>query len=113
MTYPTFCTGRSERILHVCVSVECGWRCDGDRRWRTVCEDRVRPLRVVASAPLIDVHLGFQEAVEDLAIDAFIAEYAIEGLAGAIRPSRPFHVAIDHGFGDREPQQLGRLPFYF
>lgn len=44
--------------------------------------------------------------------EAFIAEYAIEGRAGAIRPSRPIHVAMDHGFGDREPQQLGKLPCY-
>ena len=72
----------------------------------------MRPSRVVASAPLLDDHLGFPEAVEDLAIEAFIAEYAIEGRAGAIRPSRPIHVAMDHGFGDREPQQLGKLPCY-
>jgi hypothetical protein len=37
-------------------------------------------------APLFDDHLGFPEAVEDLAIEAFISELAIEGLAVAVLP---------------------------
>ena len=67
----------------------------------------MRPSRVVASAPLLDDHLGFPEAVEDLATEAFIGEYAIEGRTGAIRQRRPIHVTIDRVTGDREPERLG------
>ena len=86
VAWPIFCTRRSERRLHVCGSVECGRWCDGDGRWRTVSEGRVRPSRVVVDAPLFDDHLGFLKAVEDLAIEAFIPELAVEGLAVAVLP---------------------------
>ena len=98
--------------MHVCASVECGWRSDGDGRWRTVSEGGARPSRVVVNVPLLDGHPDVRPAAEDLAFEVFIAEFAIEGLAAAILPSRPIYVAIDHGFGDWEPLQLGKLPFY-
>ena len=98
--------------MNVCGSVECGWRCDGDGRWRAVSKGVVRPSRVVENAPLLDGHPGLPQAVEDLAFEVFIAEFAIEGIAVAILPSRPIHVAIDHGFGDWELLQLGKLPLY-
>jgi hypothetical protein len=43
-------------------------------------------LCVVVDAPVLDDHLGLSEAVEDLAIEAFIPELAIEGLAVAVLP---------------------------
>ena len=44
------------------------------------------PSRVVVDAPLLDDNLGFPEAVEDLAIQQFVPELAVEGLAVAILP---------------------------
>ena len=45
------CYNRSnERLLHVCGSVECGWRCDGDGCWRTESEGRMRSLCIVMDA---------------------------------------------------------------
>ena len=72
----------------------------------------MRPSRVVENAPLLDGHPGLPQTLEDLAFGVFIAEFAIVGLPVAILPSRPIHVAIDHGFGDWELLQLGKLPFY-
>jgi hypothetical protein len=46
----------------------------------------MRPLGVVVDAPALDDRLGFPEAVEDLAIEQFIPEFAIEGLAVAVLP---------------------------
>jgi hypothetical protein len=43
-------------------------------------------LCVVVDAPGLDYHLSFLETVEDLAIQAFIPELAIEGLAVAVLP---------------------------
>jgi hypothetical protein len=46
----------------------------------------VRPTYVVMDAPLLDDDFRFLEAVDDLAIEAFIPELAVEGLAVAILP---------------------------
>ena len=46
----------------------------------------MRSLCIVMDAPLFDDRLGFLEAVEDLAIEAFIPELAVEGLAVAVLP---------------------------
>jgi hypothetical protein len=46
----------------------------------------VWPSRVVVDAPLLDDNLGFPEAIKDLAIEAFIPELAVEGLAVAVFP---------------------------
>ena len=46
----------------------------------------MRPSCIVVDAPLFDDRLGFLEAVEDLAIEAFIPELAVEGLAVAVLP---------------------------
>ena len=45
----------------------------------------MRPSCIVMDAPLFDDRLG-REAVEDLAIEAFIPELAVEGLAVAVLP---------------------------
>lgn len=42
--------------------------------------------RVVVLAPLLDDDCGLLQAVEDFAVEAFVAELAIEGLAVAILP---------------------------
>jgi hypothetical protein len=41
---------------------------------------------VVVTAPLLDEHLCFSEAVEDLAIEQLVPKLAVEGLAVAILP---------------------------
>ncbi len=46
----------------------------------------MRPSGVVVDALLLDNDLSFLEALEYLAIEAFIPELAIEGLAVAILP---------------------------
>ena len=38
--------------------------------------------------PLLDDHLGFPEAVEDLAIEAFVPELAVERFTKAVLPWR-------------------------
>ena len=43
-------------------------------------------LCIVVDAPLLDNNLGFLEAVKDLAIQQFVPELAVEGLAVAILP---------------------------
>ena len=70
--------------MHVWLSVECWREWDGDRSRRTVAKRRMWALCVVVDAPVLDDHLGLPEAVEDLAIEAFIPELAIEGLAVAV-----------------------------
>jgi hypothetical protein len=37
-------------------------------------------------APLFDDRLGFLEAVEDLAVQQFVSELAVEGLAVTVLP---------------------------
>lgn len=37
-------------------------------------------------APLLDDDLGFPEAVKDLAVQKFVPELAVEGLAVAVLP---------------------------
>jgi hypothetical protein len=46
----------------------------------------VRPAFVVVNAPLLDGDLGFAQGVVDLAIQAFVAELAVEAFAVAILP---------------------------
>ena len=46
----------------------------------------VRPDRVVVDAPLLDEHLRFSQRVEDLSVEQFIAQLAVEGFAITILP---------------------------
>ena len=46
----------------------------------------MRSLCIVVDAPLFDDHLGFPEAVEDFAVQQFVPELAVEGLAVAVLP---------------------------
>jgi len=46
----------------------------------------VRSDRVVVLAPLLDHNLGFLQAVEDLSIEALVAQLAVEGFAIAVLP---------------------------
>jgi hypothetical protein len=84
LTCPTFCTRRNERLFHVCGPVECGWQCDGDGSWQTVSQGRVRSPCIVMDAPFFDDPLGFPEALEDLAVQQFAPELAVQGLAAAV-----------------------------
>ena len=54
--------------------------------WLAISDGGVWPSRVVVDAPLLDDDLRFPEAVEDLAIEAFIPELAVQGLAVAVLP---------------------------
>ena len=46
----------------------------------------MRSLCIVVDAPLFDDDLGFQEAVEDLAVQQFVPELAVAGLSVAVLP---------------------------
>lgn len=46
----------------------------------------MRPNSVVLIAPLLDDDPGFLQAVEDLLIEAFVAQFAVEGLAISVLP---------------------------
>ena len=48
----------------------------------------MRPFGVVVDAPTFDDCLGLLQAVKDLAIQAFVPELAVEGLAVAVLPGR-------------------------
>jgi hypothetical protein len=41
----------------------------------------MRPSGVVVNTPVLDDHLSLLQAVEDLTIQAFVPELAVEGLA--------------------------------
>ena len=47
-------------------------------------------------APLLDDDLGFPKAVEDLAVQEFVPELAVEGLAVAVLRKRPVHLTVTH-----------------
>src|SRR5665647_1523624 len=55
------------------------------RRW-SISERRVRPNRVVVFAPLLDDDLRLLQAVEDLAVEQFVAKLPVEGFAVAVLP---------------------------
>ncbi len=44
------------------------------------------PLCIEMDAPLFDDDIGFQKAIEDLAIQQLVPELAVEGLATAVLP---------------------------
>ncbi len=46
----------------------------------------MRSLCIVVDARLLDDDLGFPKAVEDLAVQEFVPELAIEGLAVTVLP---------------------------
>ncbi len=46
----------------------------------------MRPDRVVVFAPLLDDDGGFLQAVEDLTVEQFVAQFSVKGLAVAILP---------------------------
>ena len=50
------------------------------RRRRSVAERTVRSDGVVMAPPPLDQHLGFLQAIEDLAIEQLVPELAIEAL---------------------------------
>ena len=49
----------------------------------------MRPDGVVWIAPLLDDDPGFLQAVEDLLIEAFVAQFSVEGLAIAFSHGLP------------------------
>ena len=50
----------------------------------------MRPDRVVVDAPPLDEHLCFSQRVEDLSVEQFISQLAVEGLAVAVLPGAPW-----------------------
>ena len=63
-------------------------RAENVRGWprSSVAKRRMRSSGVVVDAPVLDDHLSFPGVVEDLAIEQFVSELAIEGLALAVLP---------------------------
>src|SRR5271163_435420 len=59
---------------------------EGCRRGWTIVERGVRPLGVVLRAPLFDDNLRFAQRIEDLAVQTFVAQLAVETFAVAILP---------------------------
>jgi hypothetical protein len=92
--------------LHVSNLVEgdrFGRDCDG--RWWPITKSGVRSFRVVVATPLFNDHLGFLEAVEDLAIKQFAPKIPVEGFTVAILPWRPrFNVQV---VGTKRGQSAG------
>lgn len=58
-----------------------GTRQDGLRGWRDVAERAVRPDGIVVPTPVFDQDLRLLQRVEDLAVEQFIAQLAVEALA--------------------------------
>src|SRR5271168_1083995 len=58
----------------------------GRRGRRPVAERRVRPLRVVFHAPLLDHYLCLLQRVENFPVQAFIPQFSVEALAVAVLP---------------------------
>src|SRR5271169_4314989 len=59
---------------------------DGLRRWWPVSQRGMRPYRVVLHSPLFDHHLGLLQRIEDLALQAFISQLAVEALTVPVLP---------------------------
>src|SRR5271165_5212758 len=59
---------------------------DGLRRWWSVSQRRMWPYRVVVHSPLLDHHLGLLQRIEDLALQAFISQLAVEALTVPVLP---------------------------
>src|SRR5271156_7170858 len=59
---------------------------EGWRRWWSVAQRRMRPYRVVVHSPLFDHHLGLLQRIEDLALQAFILQLAVEALTVSVLP---------------------------
>src|SRR5271167_3320809 len=59
---------------------------EGWRRWWSVAQRRMRPYRVVVHSPLFDHHLGLLQRIEDLALQAFISQLAVEALTVPVLP---------------------------
>src|SRR5271169_5746130 len=59
---------------------------EGWRRWWSVAQRRMRPYRVVVHSPLFDHHLGLLQRIEDLAIQAFISQLAVEAFTVPVLP---------------------------
>ena len=57
---------------------------------RSIAERGVWALGVVVDAPALDHDLRLFQAVEDLAVEAFIPEFAVEGFAISVLPRTPW-----------------------
>ena len=69
----------------------------------------MRTHRVVVAAPVFDHNLGLLQCVEDLAVEQFIAQLAVEALAIAILPrtARLDVSGLGSDGGDPIPERLG------
>src|SRR5579863_6972335 len=59
---------------------------DGLRRRWPIAQRGMRPNRVVVHSPLLDHHLGLLQRIEDLALQAFILQLAVEALTVSVLP---------------------------
>ena len=70
----------------------------------------MRPPRVVMDSPVFDHHLCFPEAVENLAVEAFVPELAVEGqspvFGGGLEVG--FSRYFERGDSDEEEQVYGQ-----
>src|SRR3546814_14953331 len=64
------------------------WRRSRFRRWRSVAKTAVGADRVVMPPPGFDQHLGLGEAVEDIAIEQFVAKRPVEAFGVDVLPWR-------------------------
>ena len=62
------------------------WPGDGLRRWWPPSQAGMGPDGVVVLSPLFDDNPGLSHGVEDLAIEQFVSELTVEGLAVAVLP---------------------------
>src|SRR5690349_4171228 len=73
------------------------------RRW-PIPERAVRPRGVVVAPPPLDQHLGFLQRMEDLPLQQFVAELAVEGFIVAVLP---WAAALDEQRPHADPLQPG------
>ncbi len=93
-------SGPVRLLVHLCFRRHCGreversgtgrrqWRCRRFRSWRSIAQAAVWTDGVVVPPPPLDQHLGFGEAVEDLAVEQFVAKRPVEAFVIAVLPWR-------------------------
>ena len=56
------------------------------RRWRPIVQRAVWPDRVVVLPPALDQHLSFLQRIEDLPVQKFVPQLAVERFIEAVLP---------------------------
>src|SRR5919112_424220 len=77
------------------------------RRWgdglgsgRLIAQGTVRANRVVGAPPAFDEHVGFPTRLEDLAIEQFVSQLAVETARPADAGRHPIAAAVRHRWPD-------------